>query len=46
MSIQYEVDVLISDTILVEADSVSSAYDAAWNLGYRHVTDIRPTKED
>lgn len=43
---QYWVDVLISDTVLVEAESESDAYDAARGLGYSYIQAVRMADEE
>jgi hypothetical protein len=43
---QYEVDVTVTDTITVEAGSVSEAQDAAYARGYAHVTDVRLIEDE
>lgn len=43
---QYEVDVYVTDTITVWADTADDAMDAAYDRGYCHVTDVRPAGED
>jgi hypothetical protein len=44
--VQYEVDVTVTDTIVVEADSVSEAQQAAYDRGYAHVTDVRLVEDE
>ena len=38
---QYEVDVTVSDTIIVDAATVDEAMTVAYGRGYVHVTDVR-----
>lgn len=44
--VQYEVDVSVYDTIVVEADSVDGAQQAAYDRGYPHVTGVRLVEDE
>ena len=43
---QYEVDVAVTDTIIVDAETVEGAMDVAYSRGYIHVTNVREIPDE